>query len=124
MIKPQKCPVFFEHVECMCLVSKTCENCLSRYKLEKKRFYSTVSLVSLPNLKLLTFSVSGFEFTCESGLFDLLDVVLYHGWLVDPQDEEAYLVVKQHSYNQLAEMVVNCSNSDDPNEMRNGELTS
>lgn len=69
------------------------------------------------------FSVSGFEFTCESALFDLLNVMLYHGWLVDPQDKETYEVVRDYSYNQLAEMVVNCSNSEDPDEKRNGELT-
>lgn len=47
---------------------------------------------------------------------------LYHGWLVDPQDTETYQVVSQYSYNQLAEMVVNSSNSEDPEKMRNGEL--
>ena len=71
----------------------------------------------------MTLSVSGFEFTCESGLFDLLDVALYHGWLVDPQDKETYRVIKDFSYNQLAEMVVNSSNSEETNELTNGELS-
>ena len=66
------------------------------------------------------FSVSGFEFTCESGLFDLLDVALYHGWVVDPQDEVTYNVVSCYSYNQLAEMVISKSNSEDEIERRNG----
>ena len=66
------------------------------------------------------FSVSGFEFTSESGLFDLLDVALYHGWVVDPQDEVTYKVVSCYSYNQLAEMVVSKSNSRDEVERRNG----
>ena len=70
---------------------------------------------------LLCFSVSGFEFTSESGLFDLLDVALYHGWVVDPQDENTYNVVSRYSYNQLAEMVVSKSNSEDESERRNGK---
>ena len=73
---------------------------------------------------LYVFSVSGFEFTSESGLFDLFDVVLYHGWLVDPQDEETYQVVSHYSYNQLVEMVVNNSNSNDLNKAKNGEYAS
>ena len=71
----------------------------------------------------LIFSVSGFEFTSESGLFDLFDVALYHGWLVDPQDKETYQVVSHCSYNQLVEMVVNNSNSKDINEMKNGKCS-
>jgi hypothetical protein len=71
--------------------------------------------------KPLLFSVSGFEFTSESGLFDLFDVMLYHGWLVDPQDEKTYQVVGHCFYNQLVEMVINNSNSEDVNEANNGE---
>lgn len=29
--------------------------------------------------------VSDFEYTPECIVFDLLDILLYHGWLVDPQ---------------------------------------
>lgn len=57
-------------------------------------------------------SVSGFEFTRESGVFDLMGVALYHGWLVDPQDT-CYRVVKELSYNQLVEMVINNTSSQD-----------
>lgn len=65
-------------------------------------------------------SVSGFEFTSESGLFDLLDVQLYHGWLGDPQDHEIYEVVKQYSYNQLVEIIINSKSSDDHKKIREG----
>ena len=72
-------------------------------------------------LHLHIFSVSGFEFTSESGLFDLFGVALYHGWLVDPQDKETYEVVSQYSYNQLAEMVINNNHSSDVEKLKNGE---
>ena len=56
--------------------------------------------------------MSGFEFTQESGVFDLVGVPLYHGWLVDPQNP-SYQVVKELSYNQLVEMVINNTSSED-----------
>jgi hypothetical protein len=33
--------------------------------------------------------VTDFEFTEELAAFDMLDVSLYHGWLIDPEDQEA-----------------------------------
>ena len=33
--------------------------------------------------------VKGFEFTDEIAIFDLLDISLVHGWLVDPQVQSA-----------------------------------
>ena len=32
--------------------------------------------------------VLGFEYTAEFALFDLLDISLTHGWLVDPSDQQ------------------------------------
>jgi len=29
--------------------------------------------------------INDFEFTRECAIFDLLDIGLYHGWIVDPQ---------------------------------------
>lgn len=37
-------------------------------------------------------SIRGFEFTQETVIFDLLDVRLLHGWLVDPQVRQICLV--------------------------------
>ncbi|KAF6133954.1 hypothetical protein GIB67_040718 [Kingdonia uniflora] len=31
--------------------------------------------------------IDGFEFTRECAIFDLLGIPLYHGWIVDPQEE-------------------------------------
>ncbi len=64
-------------------------------------------------------SVSGFEFTRETGIFDLLGVPLYHGWLVDPQNAW-YEVVRDLSYNQLAEKVINDASSQDSKLLQEG----
>ncbi|EMP27953.1 Protein FAM63A [Chelonia mydas] len=47
--------------------------------------------------------VSDFEYTPECIVFDLLNVPLYHGWLVDPQSPDAAQAVGKLSYNQLVE---------------------
>ncbi|CAB4063829.1 MINDY1_2 [Lepeophtheirus salmonis] len=49
--------------------------------------------------------VRHFEYTKEVLLFDLLNISLYHGWLVDPQSEEVN-VVGDLSYNALIEKVI------------------
>ncbi|KAK3258069.1 hypothetical protein CYMTET_32883 [Cymbomonas tetramitiformis] len=50
--------------------------------------------------------IRDFEFTNESTIFDLLDVELVHGWLVDPKDEATTAVVGSRSYNELVERVI------------------
>ena len=50
--------------------------------------------------------VDGFEFTPEIGLFDLMGVSLYHGWLADPEQRETHQVVSQTNYNQLVSMAI------------------
>ncbi len=66
-------------------------------------------------------SVSGFEFTRETGVFDLVGVPLCHGWLVDPQNS-CYSVVKDFSYNQLVEMVINDSVAQDTKLQQKGSI--
>ncbi|XP_066950433.1 ubiquitin carboxyl-terminal hydrolase MINDY-1-like isoform X1 [Macrobrachium rosenbergii] len=44
--------------------------------------------------------VRDFEFTGELCIFDLLGIMLYHGWVVDPSSEVAE-IIKGLSYNQL-----------------------
>ncbi|KAG9285992.1 hypothetical protein G9A89_022668 [Geosiphon pyriformis] len=53
-------------------------------------------------------SIHGFEPTAELSIFDVFNVDLVHGWVVDPQDEEAWDVVvgKCGSYNRAVECVV------------------
>lgn len=50
--------------------------------------------------------VSDFEYTSECIIFDLLEIGLYHGWLVDPQDSPSVEAVGKYSYNQLVERII------------------
>ncbi|WCJ26131.1 Ubiquitin carboxyl-terminal hydrolase MINDY-1 [Euphorbia peplus] len=45
--------------------------------------------------------IDDFEFTPECAIFDLLDIPLYHGWIVDPQDYDTANAVGSKSYNSL-----------------------
>lgn len=62
------------------------------------KFKRLVLLISLPLVRgndpsrysdkeLLNYycRINDFEFTSECAIFDLLDISLYHGWIVDPQ---------------------------------------
>lgn len=50
--------------------------------------------------------IDDFEFTRECAIFDLLDIPLYHGWIVDPQDHETANAIGSKSYNTLMEELV------------------
>lgn len=50
-------------------------------------------------------SVEGFEYTPEMSIFDLLDVRVYHGWIVSEDDLSAYPYISQLTYNQAVEKV-------------------
>ncbi|CAI0414126.1 unnamed protein product [Linum tenue] len=45
--------------------------------------------------------IDDFEFTRECAIFDLLDIPLYHGWIVDPQDCDTADAIGSKSYNSL-----------------------
>lgn len=45
--------------------------------------------------------IDDFEFTRECAIFDLLDIPLYHGWIVDPQDHVLAFAIGSKSYNAL-----------------------
>ncbi|OVA10987.1 Protein of unknown function DUF544 [Macleaya cordata] len=45
--------------------------------------------------------IDDFEFTRECAIFDLLDIPLYHGWIVDPQDYDTANAISSKSYNTL-----------------------
>ncbi|NXG94789.1 MINY1 hydrolase, partial [Stercorarius parasiticus] len=57
--------------------------------------------------------VSDFEYTPECIVFDLLNIPLYHGWLVDPQSPEVVQAVGKLSYNQLVEKIITCKQASD-----------
>ncbi|XP_035543482.1 ubiquitin carboxyl-terminal hydrolase MINDY-2-like [Juglans regia] len=46
-------------------------------------------------------SLHDFEFTPECAIFDLLDISLCHGWIVDPQDTGTANAIGSKSYNAL-----------------------
>jgi hypothetical protein len=53
-----------------------------------------------------------FEYTRELDIFDLFHINLYHGWLMDPQENELYENFSTKSYNQLVEISLNSNSSD------------
>ncbi|KAE8728043.1 putative homeobox protein knotted-1 [Hibiscus syriacus] len=64
--------------------------------------------------------IDDFEFTRECAIFDLLDIPLYHGWIVDPQDYETASAIGSKSYNSIMgelvtletrKMEVSCKNN-------------
>ncbi|NWS27014.1 MINY1 hydrolase, partial [Polioptila caerulea] len=57
--------------------------------------------------------VTDFEYTPECIVFDLLNIPLYHGWLVDPQSPEQVRAVGKLSYNQLVEKIITCKQASD-----------
>eukprot|EP00899_Mesostigma_viride_P014299 jgi/Mesvir1/22870/Mv20114-RA.3 len=56
-------------------------------------------------------SIDDFEFTPECAIFDLLNIQLVHGWLIDDQDKALSRAVGRLSYNQLVEKVVAATSS-------------
>ncbi|CAF1014048.1 unnamed protein product [Rotaria sp. Silwood1] len=52
--------------------------------------------------------VDKFEYTPECIIFDLLNIQLFHGWVIDPQDTELRTIVTTDapSYNQLVEKMI------------------
>ncbi|CDH56288.1 fam63a protein [Lichtheimia corymbifera JMRC:FSU:9682] len=85
------------------------------------RYNLDAALSILPNLQtgldvnVRFSSIRDFEPTAELAMFDLFDVDLFHGWVVDPQDEETYRVVAEKcgSYNAVVECVVRADTLND-----------
>ncbi|CAI5732643.1 unnamed protein product [Peronospora destructor] len=50
--------------------------------------------------------ITDFEYTVACAVFDMLDIVLVHGWLLDDQDNLTMKVVGNKSYNELIERLV------------------
>ncbi|MCI4391730.1 hypothetical protein PGIGA_G00137900 [Pangasianodon gigas] len=64
--------------------------------------------------------VTDFEYTPECIVFDLLNIPLYHGWLVDPQSPEMVSAVGKLSYNQLVEKIIIYKHSSDSSRVSEG----
>lgn len=52
------------------------------------------------------YRVKDFEYTPECIIFDLLNIPLYHGWLVDPQCHETVIALGSLGYNQVVEKII------------------
>ncbi len=61
-----------------------------------------------------------FEYTRECSIFDLLSIQLFHGWVIDPQNNELKKIVNSNasSYNQLIEKMIRQKQSKEENLVR------
>ena len=84
-------------------------------------FCSLITSHSFSSLLSSFTSVSGFEFTPELSIFDLLGVGLYHGWLVDPSDTALHTALAHCSYNQLVGKVIEGNDTDDSLKVQDGK---
>ncbi|BDA48380.1 probable ubiquitin carboxyl-terminal hydrolase MINDY-2 [Coccomyxa sp. Obi] len=66
------------------------------------------------DVNILYHDIKGFEYTDVVAIFDLLDIQLVHGWLVDPQDKETVACIGNKSYNALIEHLVALTGSPAP----------
>ena len=51
-------------------------------------------------------SIQDFEFTAECAVFDILNIRLVHGWLIDENDTQTKRAVNHRSYNQIVERLI------------------
>ncbi|CDS41362.1 protein FAM63A [Echinococcus multilocularis] len=58
--------------------------------------------------------VSDFEYTPALTVFDLFRIPLYHGWVADPQDRDLVEALRNQTYNQVVEMIIDYKSSSDP----------
>lgn len=58
------------------------------------------------DVNVLFRKINDFEFTRECAIFDLLDIGLYHGWIVDPEDKDTAEAIGSKSYNTLVGEIV------------------
>ena len=65
-------------------------------------------------------SVKDFEYTPECVVFDLLNIPLFHGWLVDSALPDTVKAVGNLTYNQLVEKVIENQGSVDVDKSTQG----
>lgn len=52
--------------------------------------------------------VKQFDYFSSNTIFDLFDINLYHGWLVDPQDVDSNIALEEFSHKQAVAFVASC----------------
>lgn len=62
-----------------------------------------------------------FEYTPECIVFDLLDIPLVHGWLVDPEMKPVVEALGSCSYNQLVVKIIQDKNSENEEHITSGK---
>ena len=62
-----------------------------------------------------------FEYTSECIVFDLLEIALHHGWLVDPNNAAEASAVSSCTYNQLVEKIIAQKNSPQEDKVTEGK---
>ncbi|KII65785.1 hypothetical protein RF11_10304 [Thelohanellus kitauei] len=83
-------------------LSKSSNDQNDEYKLLLNESVEIASTLSKGlNLNVYFSGVSKFEYTKEIGLLDILDLRLYHGWIIDPNETELYEQCGKCSYNEL-----------------------
>ncbi|VDO05556.1 unnamed protein product [Rodentolepis nana] len=65
--------------------------------------------------------VGDFEYTTALAVFDLFRIPIFHGWVVDPQDENLTKVLNNQTYNQVVEMIIGYKTSDDADQVHKGD---
>lgn len=72
----------------------------------------------------MIFSIDKFEYTRECIIFDLLDIQLYHGWVIDPQNTELEKIINSNasSYNQLVEKMIHQRQSNQENLVQESQI--
>ncbi|CAH8854903.1 unnamed protein product [Trichobilharzia szidati] len=92
----------------------------------ESNFYDALCL--FPNLQTgldvnIRFTgVSDFEYTSTLSLFDLFNIHIYHGWLVDPDEHDLAVTVGKRTYNQLTEELLRLRSSDNSEDLYRSTL--
>ncbi|KAM7540047.1 hypothetical protein Aperf_G00000040456 [Anoplocephala perfoliata] len=66
--------------------------------------------------------VADFEYTTALTIFDLFRIPIFHGWVADPQDLNLVKVLRNQTYNQVVEMIIDYKSSEDPERIHEGLL--
>ncbi|RTG85190.1 uncharacterized protein DC041_0012393 [Schistosoma bovis] len=66
--------------------------------------------------------VADFEYTPTLSLFDLFNIHIYHGWLVDPDEHDLAATVGNRTYNQLTEELLRLESSDNYEDLKRSIL--
>ncbi|CAH1252037.1 MINDY2 [Branchiostoma lanceolatum] len=110
-----------------CILSSAPKNCTEGQLLNyEQNFHDAMSvfhkLQTGLDVNVKFTGVRHFEYTPECIVFDLLGIVLYHGWLIDPQNLDIVTAVGNCSYNQLVEKIISSKSAKDSEVVSQGMM--